>query len=70
MADQVETDRLLKMQVLERLDSFSGKTEATLTVKSVYDWRVKVREQIVNGQLVEEKKWMRRSRLVAREFSN
>lgn len=43
LADSVEIQRLIKMQVLDYLEKFQKETEGTLTVKSVYDWRIKER---------------------------
>ena len=62
LADNVEIDRLLKMEVLQRADECSEVVTGTLTTRFVYDWRIK---ETAEGT----KKWMRRSRFVAREFA-
>ena len=66
VADHVELSRLCSMNVLvEGNDMQLGATN-TLTTKFVYDWRLKDRVQ-PDGSTV--KAWLRRSRLVAREFA-
>ena len=62
LADNVEIDRLLKMEVLQRADECSEVATGTLTTRFVYDWRIK---ETAEGT----KKWMRRSCFVAREFA-
>ena len=54
------------MNVLEEVDFQSLTQEEHLTTKFVYDWRVKDFTN-VDGSVC--RKWLRRSRLVAREFS-
>ena len=64
LADKVEEQRLKRMGAdLEMEDIFLDK----LTTKFVRDWLIKTK---VNGDGAKEKKWLRRSRLVAREFAN
>lgn len=70
LADEVEVNRLMKMGVLQGLHDYEGKIGGKLTVKSVYDWRLKMRECTVDGCGVSKQQWMRRRRLVAREFNN
>ena len=66
VADHIELSRLCNMNVLvEGNDMQLGATN-TLTTKFVYDWRLKDRVQ-PDGSTV--KAWLRRSRLVAREFA-
>lgn len=65
LADQVEERRLKKMGVIEDLD-VSDLGLDKLTAKFVRDWRVKTR-QMPDGS--SRKQWMRRSRLVAREYA-
>ena len=49
------------MEVLIPAEQFQGEVTGSLTTKFVRDWRLK--------QYGDEKKWMRRSRFVEREFS-
>jgi hypothetical protein len=65
LADQVELSRLCGMHVLEEVDKSSLGHELHLSTKFVRDWGAKdfVKE---NGRVC--KRWLRRSRLVAREF--
>ena len=70
LADEVELKRLIDMKVIEPLSSYDGEVEGSLTAKHVYDWRLKQFEGMVDGKMVSTKRWMRRSRLVAREFNN
>ena len=70
-ADSLEIQRLMDMGVLSKLDPGDEQLE-TLTTKFVYDWRIKEfrmppEEGQAEGKLV--KRWMRRSRLVAREYA-
>ena len=61
IADNVEVQRLLKMGVLLEPSTYSGPLASTLSAKFVRSWRKK--------QVDGEPKWLRRSRLVAREFA-
>ena len=65
LADQVEESRLKRMGVIEDLDDTRIGLDK-LTTKFVRDWRVKTR-QMPDGST--KKQWMRRSRLVAREYA-
>jgi hypothetical protein len=65
LADRVEIQRLCSMQVLVPRDAFQGEITGSLTTKMVRDWRLKV---FGEGDQ-QRKRWMRRSRLVAREFA-
>ena len=65
LADQVEISRLLDMKVLVKEMDFKGDVHAKLTTKMVRDWRRKL--YVCERQSRE--RWMRRSRLVAREFA-
>lgn len=56
--------------MFENLSGFGGAIEGKLTVKFVYDWKLKTCECMVDGFTVERKQWVRQSRLVAREFNN
>ena len=67
--------RLLSMGVLQKRCDFGGMVEGSLTTRFVYDWRLKAYE--VKGENQKDgsasfssvKRWMRRSRFVAREFA-
>ena len=62
LADNVEIERLKSMGVMIEEDLFNGPPiNSKLTTKHMHDWRLKPFEQ--------GKKWLRRSRLVAREFA-
>ena len=65
LADQVEEKRLKKMGVIEDLD-VTGIGLDKLITKFVRDWRVKTR-QLPDGS--SKKQWVRRPRLVAREYA-
>ena len=60
-ADQVEIDRLFGMGVITTREKFSGDLGTQLSAKFVRSWRKKTR----NGVPA----WLRRSRLVAREYN-
>eukprot|EP00435_Cladocopium_sp_Y103_P011449 s72_g3.t1 len=73
LADEVEIMRVCGMGVLQRASAFKGIAEDghKLTAKFVRDWRVKAFD---GGGAVETDakpvmKWLRRSRLVAREYA-
>eukprot|EP00435_Cladocopium_sp_Y103_P042938 s2725_g12.t1 len=62
LADQVEVERLKRMKVLIEEELYEGDpVTAKLTTKHVHDWRLK--------PYGDSKRWLRRSRLVAREFA-
>ena len=65
LADKIEIERLCKMEVLIPATEFHGEITGRLTTKFVRDWRLK--DYCENG--VMRKRWMRRSRYVAREFA-
>eukprot|EP00435_Cladocopium_sp_Y103_P067384 s792_g30.t1 len=65
LADKVEIQRLCSMRVLVSAAEFKQEPTGKLTTKFVRDWRLKVFGEGPN----ERKRWMRRSRLVAREFA-
>eukprot|EP00435_Cladocopium_sp_Y103_P038874 s175_g10.t1 len=65
LADQVEIERLCAMRVLVRASEFKEEPTGKLTTKFVRDWRLKMFGEGASQQ----KRWMRRSRLVAREFA-
>ena len=66
LADVVELGRLCGMKVLEEVNAEQLTEEEHLTTKFVYDWRLK---DFTAEDGTSCKRWLRRSRLVAREFS-
>ena len=66
LADMVEFGRLCGMNVLEEVTAEQLTKEEHLTTKFVYDWRL---EDFTSKDGTSYKRWLRRSRLVAREFS-
>jgi hypothetical protein len=60
LADEVELQRLCSMGVLARAGEEAQLVTDKLTIKFVYDWRLKT---FVNANGVERKRWLRRSRL-------
>eukprot|EP00435_Cladocopium_sp_Y103_P006854 s705_g2.t1 len=70
-ADQVEIDRLLEMGVITTHDKYSGELGTQLSAKYVRAWRKKTRKlKDSAGNLTSEVAgWLRRSRLVAREYN-
>ena len=66
LADDVELRRLCDMGVLVKAMDFGGQVDDKLTTKFVYDWRL--REYTTSDGKV-CKRWLRRSRLVAREYA-
>ena len=64
LADKVEIQRLCSMRVLVSAE-FHQEPTGKLTTRFVRDWRVKVFDDGASRI----KRWMRRSRLVAREFA-
>ena len=70
-ADSVELGRLTAMGVIQPQHEFSGELGSTLSAKMVRTWRKKQKKvRDSDGKVIsEEYAWMRRSRLVAREFA-
>ena len=63
VAEQVELDRLAKMEVLRAADQPDDQyIQKNLTTRFVFDWRLKNYDQ-------KTKRWLRRARLVAREYA-
>ena len=60
-ADRIEVERLVAMGVLVPSHDFPGEITGKLTTKFVRDWRLK--------PFGDGRRWMRRSRFVAREFA-
>ena len=58
------------MGVLQERCKYNGEINGSLTTRFVYDWRLKRFENGSNENGIPIKKWMRRSRYVAREFAN
>ena len=67
IADRLEVSRLVKMSVLIPASEFQGEVSGKLTTKFVRDWRVKTYTSPTGESW---KRWMRRSRYVAREFAS
>ncbi len=63
LADRHELKRLEKMGVIGRSESYEGEKGSPLSAKFVRTWRKKMRSKELGLQ------WLRRSRLVAREFT-
>ena len=61
-ADRIEVQRLLSMSVVTTTDGYSGKLDSPLSAKMVRTWRK-------NGIATSRMMWMRRSRLVGRDFN-
>ena len=67
LADAVELQRLQDMGVIEPLSAEDGNL-GLLTTRMVYDWRIKEWKNPETGET--KRRWMRRGRLVAREYAN
>lgn len=61
----MEIQRLLEMQVLVEPSKHDGQAHGRLTTKFVRDWR----KNVFVGEGDSRERWMRRSRLVAREYA-
>ena len=70
LADEVEIQRLLGMGVLQKRCEFGGEISGALTTRFIHDWRLKTYDGDNSLFKGETKRWMRRSRYVAREFAN
>eukprot|EP00435_Cladocopium_sp_Y103_P011431 s2868_g3.t1 len=68
LADKVELHRLCKMGVLMPEDQYGEEVKAKLTTRFVYDWRLKDYKGANNDEPA-RKRWLRRSRCVAREYA-
>ena len=66
LANKVEEQRLMRMGVLESLKREDFWLDR-LTTRFVHDWRVKL---YVPSEGPPRKRWLRRSRMVAREYAN
>ena len=71
LADQIEINRLLEMGVITNRDCYNGQLGSQLTAKFVRTWRKKIHKQkdASNTESSETYGWLRRSRLVAREYN-
>ena len=67
LADEIEVNRLQEMGVIEKLALKDYELEL-LTTRMVYDWRIKDCKDPKTGSI--RRRWMRRARLVAREYAN
>lgn len=65
IADQLELGRLIKMEVIKQANDEDKNITRSVTTKSVRDWRWK--EFKAGG--TSRFRWLRRSRLVAREYA-
>ena len=70
-ADSIEIERLLGMKVIANRADFTGELGTQLSAKFVRSWRKKTRKQCDSaGKVIGETQgWLRRSRLVAREYN-
>ena len=69
-ADRIEVECLLSMSVTTTTDGYSGKLDIPLSAKMVRAWRKKAKtETDENGTATSRMMWMRRSRLVGRDFN-
>ena len=69
-ADKIEVQRLLAMNVIATPDGYSGKLDVPLSAKMVRTWRKKLNTVVGDdGAPVTQMMWMRRSRLVGRDFN-
>ena len=66
LANKVEEQRLMRMNVMEKLTPEDAHLDK-LTTRFVHDWRIKPYVQ-PDGKT--RKRWLRRARLVAREYAN
>ena len=62
-ADKIEIQRLLSMGVITTTDQYVGELDVPLSAKMVRTWRKKMKSE-AQGTM-----WMRRSRLVGRDFN-
>ena len=67
LADEIEVNRLQEMGVIEKL-SVEDQGLELLTTGMVFDWRIKDWKDPKTGTI--RRRWMRRARLVAREYAN
>lgn len=65
IADQLELERLIKMEVVKQATDEDKNITRSVTTKFVRDWRWKE----FKGDGTSKHRWLRRSRLVAREYA-
>ena len=69
-ADKIEIQRLLEMGVITTVDKYEGQLDVALFGKMVRTWRKKTKVEVDgNGVSKSYPAWMRRSRLVGRDFN-
>ena len=69
-ADKIEIQRLLEMGVITTVDKYDGELDVALSAKMVCTWRKKTQVEIgQDGISRSYPAWMRRSRLVGRDFN-
>ena len=69
-ADKIEIERLQQMGVINTVEKYTGDLDTLLSAKMVRTWRKKQRdEKDEKGQVVWTTAWLRRSRLVGRDFN-
>ena len=69
-ADKIEIQRLLKMGVVTTVDKYDGQLDLALSAKMVRTWRKKTKVEVdKDGVSRSYPAWMRRSRLVGRDFN-
>ena len=69
-ADKIEIERLQQMGVITTVEKYTGDLGTPLSAKMVRTWRKKQRdEKDEKGQVVSTTAWLRRSRLVGRDFN-
>ena len=69
-ADKIEIQRLLEMGVITTVDKYDGELDVALSAKMVRTWRKKTKVEVgQDGVSRSYPAWMRRSRLVGRDFN-
>ena len=69
-ADKIEIQRLLEMGVITTVDKYDGQLDVALSAKMVHTWRKKTNVEVgQDGISRSYPAWMRRSRLVGRDFN-
>ena len=69
-ADKIEIQRLLEMGVITTVDKYNGQLDVALSAKMVRTWRKKTKVEVgQDGISRSYPAWMRRSRLVGRDFN-
>ena len=69
-ADKIEIQRLLEMGVITTVDKYNGQLDVAISAKMVSTWRKKTKVEVgQDGISRSYPAWMRRSRLVGRDFN-